>query len=220
MSQQRVESVERALTLLNAFSKQKKHFTLTELAQHSGFYKSTILRLSGSLERFGYLTRDAAGVYHLGPAFVRLGALASNSLPDLESLVRPRLLQLRDRTGETCAFYVQDAGMQVCRFRELGSNALCHVIEEGSRYPMTEGAIATLLTDGAPEHVLEQVGADGASLATLAVVIRDEQQTRHGVIALTGLNARFDNATRAQHAQLLDEVALDLRAPLGHLSGR
>ena len=40
MANQRVEAVERALTLLEAFTPATPRLTLNELAQASGFYKS------------------------------------------------------------------------------------------------------------------------------------------------------------------------------------
>ena len=62
MSKDKVEAVERALAVLNAFHADKPTMTLGEIASATGFYKSTILRLAGSLERLGYLIREERGV--------------------------------------------------------------------------------------------------------------------------------------------------------------
>ena len=51
MSTDRVEAVERALAVLDAFQTDRTEMTLAEIAVATGFYKSTILRLAGSLER-------------------------------------------------------------------------------------------------------------------------------------------------------------------------
>src|SRR4051812_19934699 len=55
MSTDKVEAVERALAVLDAFHADRAAMTLSEIASATGFYKSTILRLAGSLERLGYL---------------------------------------------------------------------------------------------------------------------------------------------------------------------
>src|SRR4030081_992440 len=68
MSTDRVEAVERALAVLDAFLADRAEMTLAEIAAATGFYKSTILRLAGSLERSGYLVRAENGVFRLGPA--------------------------------------------------------------------------------------------------------------------------------------------------------
>ena len=73
MGQDRVESVERALSILDVFRQGRKTMTLAELAQATGLYKSTILRIAGSLERFGYLRRSEDGTYRRGPAGGRRG---------------------------------------------------------------------------------------------------------------------------------------------------
>lgn len=45
----RTESVERALSILNAFSSQKPQLSLAEIARETGLHKSTILRLINSM---------------------------------------------------------------------------------------------------------------------------------------------------------------------------
>ena len=56
-------------------SEAEEPLTLAALAAATGFYKSTILRLAGSLERFGYLVREESGAFRLGPSLWRLGSL-------------------------------------------------------------------------------------------------------------------------------------------------
>ena len=79
MSEDRVEAVERALTILEAFREGEEALSLAALAEKTGFYKSTILRLAASLERFGYLARTPTGLYRLGPSLWRLGSLYRRS---------------------------------------------------------------------------------------------------------------------------------------------
>ena len=57
----RNESVERALSILLAFSKRRPKLSLTELAEETGLHKSTVSRLARSLALYGFLDRDAAG---------------------------------------------------------------------------------------------------------------------------------------------------------------
>ena len=51
--------------------------SLKEVADRSGINKATILRLSVSLEKFGHITRDSEGLFHLGPSLWRLGVRIS-----------------------------------------------------------------------------------------------------------------------------------------------
>ena len=93
MSENRVDAVERALLILDIFKEGEDLFTLAAMAERTSLYKSTILRLAGSLERFGYLVRDPGGVYHLGPSLWRLGSLYRRSF-DLGEHIRPELRRI------------------------------------------------------------------------------------------------------------------------------
>ncbi len=94
MAQDRVEAVERALAMLDAFAPDKRALTLTELAQATELYKSTVLRLAGSLQRFGYLGAARGRA-------VRVGA------GGWESSVRPIAPAsiLLTSSGRNCSFW-------------------------------------------------------------------------------------------------------------------
>src|SRR2546429_7038914 len=116
MSNDKVEAVERALAVLNAFHTGRPVMTLSEIAAATGFYKSTILRLAASLERFGYLIREENGVFRLGPALSRLGAVYRAGF-NLGGEIRPELRRLAEATGETASFYIRDGSSRVCLFQ-------------------------------------------------------------------------------------------------------
>ena len=63
MAAQRTESVERALSILSAFSTQRSTMTLAELAHETGLHKSTILRLTNSLALYGFIQRCSGTRY-------------------------------------------------------------------------------------------------------------------------------------------------------------
>jgi len=134
MAQDRVEAVERALTVLEAFDSPQEHFTLAELAQTTGYYKSTLLRLLGSLARFDYVQRDPQGRWQLGHTPVRL---ARRHLPGrhLATRIQPLLVHLSSDTGETAALLEVEDGMVECRLVALPDAALRHDLRPGDRWP-------------------------------------------------------------------------------------
>jgi len=133
MAQDRVEAVERALTVLEAFDSPQQHFTLAELAQATGYYKSTLLRLLGSLTRYDYVQRDEQGRWHLGHAPVRL---ARRHLPGrhLTTRIQPLLIRLSADSGETAALLEGEDGMVECRLVTLPDAALRHDLRPGDRW--------------------------------------------------------------------------------------
>src|SRR5258707_8568981 len=144
MSKDKVEAVERALAVLNAFHADKPTMTLGEIASATGFYKSTILRLAGSLERLGYLIREENGVFRLGPAPWRLGSIYRAGF-NLGDAIRPQLRRLVEATGETASFYVREGQTRVCLFRHNSPHSARHHLDEGTELPLTAGASAHVL---------------------------------------------------------------------------
>lgn len=140
----RVEAVERALGILEAFADGVSRLTLSELAQKTGLYPSTVLRLSNSLEEFGYMHRDSDGFFRLGPTLWRLGVLYQNAF-NLERHVRPVLQYLVDSLGETAAFYVREKNWRICLYRRFANSSIGHHVEEGARLPLDRGASAHVL---------------------------------------------------------------------------
>lgn len=133
MAQDRVEAVERALTILEVFDAAQEQFTLAELAEATGFYKSTLLRLLGSLERFAYVQRGSDGRYRLGHMPARL---ARRHLPSrqLEAWLQPLLEQLCAASGETAALIEVDGTHAECCLVATPETALRHELRPGERW--------------------------------------------------------------------------------------
>jgi DNA-binding IclR family transcriptional regulator len=76
------QSVERALSLLDAFTAEHPERRVTELVEETGLGQSTVSRLVGALESFGFLAHDPrSGLYRIGPRVVGLSSLALNQSP-------------------------------------------------------------------------------------------------------------------------------------------
>lgn len=144
MSEQKVASVERALDILNAFGDGKRKLSLAELSERTGFYRSTILRIADSLRRYGYLHRDAAGFFSLGPTLWRLGVLYHNAF-DLADHVRPTLAELVETTGETATFYIRQGDKRLCLYRHHSSSPIRHHVDEGTALDLDRSADAHVL---------------------------------------------------------------------------
>ncbi len=213
MSNDKVEAVERALAVLNAFRADRPRMTLGELAAATGFYKSTILRLAASLERCGYLVREDNGGFRLGPAPWRLGSIYRASF-DLGKGIRPELRRLVETTGETASFYIREGRSRVCLFRHNSPQSARHHLDEGAELPLNAGASAHVLmayTDGkgSKARALQQrgycvsLGERDPQVAAVAVPVFDLAGQFRGALAVSGLTGRFrEQERRAALAQL------------------
>jgi len=96
-----VQTVDRALQLLQAFESSEQELGVTELAAALGVHKSTASRLAATLAARGFLERPpGSDSFRLGPELGRLGLLALAGR-DLTELAGPTLARLAADTGET-----------------------------------------------------------------------------------------------------------------------
>ena len=224
MAQDRVEAVEKALSLLNCFNEEERILTLAELSKKTGLYKSTILRLLKSLQRFGFITRNEDGTYGLGPSLWRLGSMYRKDF-DFGEYIRPVLRRVRDTTGETASFYVKDGDTRVCLYRVNSNKALRHHLDEGVQLPLGQGAAGKLLlafTDKDCEQAEEILkngyaisrGERDPEIAALAVPVMNSKGAVRGALNVSGLVSHFDEEFERKYSEELKAEATKLENAL------
>jgi IclR family acetate operon transcriptional repressor len=95
-----VASVARALALLDELAASDAGLGVNELARRISVNPSTASRLLATLETAGMVQREHHGPYRLGLQLVTLADRVLSRL-DLQTLARPVLVELMQRTGET-----------------------------------------------------------------------------------------------------------------------
>lgn len=220
-----VASVNRALTLLAAFSLDKPALSLAQLAAKTGLYKSTILRLASSLTAFGYLTRTGEGVFMLGPAPLQLANVYKRGMHPAEQ-VMPLLRLLVQDTGESASLYLRAGQMRLCAYRVPSPHALTDNVQEGDLLPLHQGAGGQVLlafTDGKSmrhEAIRQRLvvvtrGERAADTAAVAVPVFTNAHYLYGALSLSGPVARFTpDAVTIMRRALLD-AAQTLTLSLG-----
>lgn len=217
MKEQRVEAVERALSIIECFSAKERELTLTEISQLTGLYMSTILRLCGSLERYGYIVRLPTGQFRVGPSLWRLGSLYSQGFEQVE-VIRPRLREIVEATKETATFYVREGDDRVCLFRETSPQSLRYDLDEGVRLTMERGASAHVLRayskDATPED--EEIRRAGfvisegertPNVTAVAVPVLDAKGELRGALGVSGPTFRFGTPAKERALSALRNAA-------------
>lgn len=137
-----VAAVDRALTILDALTDEK--ISLAELSKRTGLYKSTVLRLAKSLERFGYVLRTEDGSYRLGSKVLYLGSLYQRHFRTSE-IVPPVLRKVVEELQEGASFYIVDGEHRVVLHRIDAARTVRDSVREGDRLPLATGAAGHVL---------------------------------------------------------------------------
>jgi DNA-binding IclR family transcriptional regulator len=140
-----VAAVDRALTLMAAFSHKDTTLSLGELAERTRLYKSTVLRLLASLEHARWIQRQDDGRYALGSEVARLHGIYAASF-SLEDVVMPVLRQLVAATGESAAFHVRQGDARLCLYRVDSPHPVRDHIRAGDLLPLNRGSGGRILT--------------------------------------------------------------------------
>lgn len=216
----RTESVERALSILSAFSTQKPIMTLAEIAEETGLHKSTILRLTNSMAIYGFIQRDADGRFSVGPSVWRLGLIFRRDFTKREH-VAPSLKILAEATGETASFYVRAGNERVCLYRENSPNLLRFHVEEGMRLRLSTGASGLVLRHFSGEDVGDlsvfnkngtatSVGQTNPNISSISTPVFTGAGDLAGALTVSGLATRFDKEARENAIPLLESLARSL----------
>jgi DNA-binding IclR family transcriptional regulator len=151
-----IESVEKALNILECFSSDSPELSLKQLSEKTGLYKSRILRLCGTLESHGFLIRSQKSVYSLGPKLLMLGKVYERANSFI-SLSRPILRELASLTGESTKLFVIQGRKRICLAREEGSYPLRYAVREGEAFDLYAGASGKLLLAYSSEEFRDSI---------------------------------------------------------------
>ena len=165
---ERVQSVDRAFTLLERLADADGPMTLSELAEVTDLPLPTIHRLLRFLTNQGYVRQEPSKRYALGLRMIRFGQSASRGLG---SWATPHLAGLVEKYGETtnmamlegdsCVYVAQVPSPQSMRmFTEVGRVVMPHCTGVGK-------AILSMLTDDQVSSLLRRTGMPARTEHTL-----------------------------------------------------
>jgi DNA-binding IclR family transcriptional regulator len=135
----RAASVDRAMRILLAIAEAEGPAALGALAAETGLYKSTILRLAGSLTAAGLAMRQSDGRFLLGPTALSLGVRFQKQAAAADILL-PLMRDLAKQSGESAAFYVPVGQARICLYRIESTQALRYTVEVGTQLPLDTGS--------------------------------------------------------------------------------
>lgn len=216
-----VAAVDRALTLLEAFTPSDTALTLEALATRTGLVKSTALRMLASLQHFQFVQRLRDGRYVLGGGIARLHAVYSASF-SLENEVLPVLQELTRKTNETAVFYVRHGDQRLALCRVESEEPVQTRVKVGDLVPIDRGSAGRVLAafSGAKGRMYDEVreakvaalkGDRVPDLSGIASPVFRADGALAGALTLTMPTHRY----KKSYVALVKEAARALSARLG-----
>ena len=141
----RLVGSERVLQVLRELAERPDGVTLDELSRSVGGAKPTVHRALSSLRRAGFARQEGHGRYALGDEFIRLAFSHHQQRPE-HVTIRPRLVALAERFGETAHYAVLDGRSVVYRAKvDPPSGAVRLTSSVGGRNPAHSTAVGKLM---------------------------------------------------------------------------
>jgi PcaR/PcaU/PobR family beta-ketoadipate pathway transcriptional regulator len=209
---QGIQSVSRALSILELFSDKRPSASVSEVAELTGLNRATCYRFCQTLRQLGYLEEMGDRRFRPGLKAVSLAhsALSSRELPEL---ALPYLRRLREEINETVNMGLLDDTEVVYVARVLSDHLISLRLYVGSRLPAYASSLGRAMLAFMPEDESE------------AILDRSELQplTGHTIVDRKRLTAELRRIREQGYALNDQEVANGLRgvaAPVLTDSGR
>jgi IclR family acetate operon transcriptional repressor len=168
-----VQSVDRALLLIETLAEDDEGYRLTDLAIRTGLSPSTIHRLLTTLEKRRFVQFDREqSTWHVGAQSFAVGATFARRR-NFVTQAMPFLRKLRDETRETANLAAVDEGAMVVLTRLESREIMRSVTKIGGRVPMVASGLGkALLSTYSEEDVFAIIRREGMPKLTSKSIVR------------------------------------------------
>jgi IclR family pca regulon transcriptional regulator len=206
-----VQSLERGLSVIRAFTQDRPRLTLSEVARETGMTRAAARRFLITLEWLGYVTSDGR-LFSLRPSVLNLGYAYLSSF-SVSEIAQEHLEDLAGELHESCSASVLDGDDIVYVARASTNRIMTIGLSVGTRLPAHCTSMGRVLLSSLDETSLEEY------LSTVQL----EPRTAQTVTSLASLRAILSEV-RDQGWCLLDQELEDgvrsVAVPLRDGSGR
>jgi IclR family pca regulon transcriptional regulator len=195
-----VASLEKGLTVIEAFDAGRPRLTLTDVAKLTGITRAAARRYLRTLTRLGYAEFDGR-YFTLTPRTLRLGYAYLSSAP-IPTRLQPLLRQISDETGESSSAAMIDGDEIVYVARSATRRIMSIGLAVGSRLPIYCTSLGRAILAFRPEAEIE------AYLQRVSL----EPRTRFTITDRRQLRAALRDVRERGYATINEELELGLRS--------
>ncbi|MCK8828297.1 IclR family transcriptional regulator [Natroniella acetigena] len=183
MGSKTVQSVDRALDILEILVKVQRPITLSELSKRADLNISTAHRLLNTLVMRGFAAQEESGKYKLGLHLFEIAGTLENSM-DLKTIVKPYLEEIVEECNETVNLVILDQGEVLYVDQVESTNMIRMFANVGSRGPAHSLGAGKVLLSYLDEEQLDQVLAQIDLTEFTANTITDPAELKKELIKI------------------------------------
>jgi len=152
-----VQSVGKALLILDLLAAEKSEMSLTDISSATGWAKSTVHGLVSTLREYGYIEQSLFnGRYKLGIKLFEMGNAVKRSW-DINAVAKPHLRRLNEKTGEMVQLAVEKEG-EVLYLDKLDAHKDMRIVSDiGIRLPVHCSGLGKALLAYRPQSEVKRI---------------------------------------------------------------
>lgn len=187
-----IQSVARALSILELFDERRGTLTTNEIASLTGLNRGTAYRFCQTLRRLGYLEEIRQSTFRPGLKVLSLAqaALGGRGLVDM---AMPRLQALRHDTGETVNLAMPDGAEVVYVARLLNDDMLALRLVVGSRLPMAVSSLGRAILAFMPDSEVEKILSNADIRRLTPYTVTDRAKLREELARVRDKGCAFND---------------------------
>lgn len=176
-----LQTVHRAIRLLNCFTIEEPELSLTELMRKSDLPKSTTARLIETLVNTGMVERNEYNFnYKLGHNVYILGQVAEQGT-DIIQVATPIMKKLQEDTQESITLYKIEQNKRVCIKRFVSPQLVTHNVSVGTRLDLMIGATGKALLAFQEPTFIDQIVAGTGNKEKLLKDLENIRKTNQSI---------------------------------------
>lgn len=188
-----VQSLERALDLMEALVRADEPLGITELSHSLDLHKSTVYRLLSTLRARGYVAQDGkTNNYKPGMKLFEIGSAIFNKM-DLRTQAKPVLESLMRETRETIHLGILDDYEVVYIDKVESSETIRMYSKIGRRVPAHSTSLGKVLLAYSPESTVEQTIQKKGLCRYTATTITDPDEFKQHLAQVRKLGYSVDD---------------------------
>lgn len=151
-----IESIKRAIQILNSFTIKEKELGVTELSRRLNLHKSTIHRILITLEDEGFIVKNQiTQKYYLGIKLFELGHIVQNQM-EIRTYALPIMKELAQETEESIDLNIISDDKRVSIEKIESPHDIRRIIQLGKSLPLYCGSSGKALLAFLPDEEIDR----------------------------------------------------------------